>query len=378
MLRIFHTADVHVGLRFVRNSLDSLRDRLVEERIHVVGRMVELAMQEKADLFVVAGDLFDSVRVSKAAVRKVAEQLKRFDGLVVVLPGNHDFVQDPSEDSLWPDFVRHLGDRHLFLNECRAYDLRPLGFRAIVYAGPCTSRHSPTNAIGWIDSLDKRTRNEGSDCFHIGIAHGSLEGLSPDFSGDYFPMTRSQLERTQLDLWLLGHTHVRFPAEECGQTENILYPSVPEPDGFDCGHSGYAWLIELASDQGATYRSLPTGRYRFHDLIVDLQSEADIQEFENSIVKLDRQRDLVKVLFTGRLESDLRKDLVNRLDRLRNHVLHLEFDTSGVMQRIQQTDIDSEFTEGSFPHKLLSQLAVDNQDQLALQLAYELMGQSKS
>jgi len=54
--------------------------------------MVEVAMQEKCDLLVIAGDLFDSVKVQKPVVRKAAEILRRFDGMVVVLPGNHDFV----------------------------------------------------------------------------------------------------------------------------------------------------------------------------------------------------------------------------------------------------------------------------------------------
>jgi len=79
--------------------------------------MVEVAMQEKCDLLVIAGDLFDSVKVQKPVVRKAAEILRRFDGMVVVLPSNHDFVQERSEDDLntysrTRDMCAASGDMH--------------------------------------------------------------------------------------------------------------------------------------------------------------------------------------------------------------------------------------------------------------------------
>ena len=65
MVRIFHTADIHVGLKFLRGYSEALQKSLVDERIAVLSKMAKLANQNNCDLFVIAGDLFDTVRVPK-------------------------------------------------------------------------------------------------------------------------------------------------------------------------------------------------------------------------------------------------------------------------------------------------------------------------
>ena len=370
MVRIFHTADVHLGLRFVRASLDSVRQSLVDARLDVLCRMVSTAMQEKCDLFIVAGDLFDNLRVSKTEVRKAAEHLRRFDGLVAVLPGNHDYVQEKAEDALWTVFAEVLGDRHLVLRESRAFDLRQFDLPLVLYAAPCTTRHSSTNAIGWVKDASNQ---DSSPHLRVGIAHGSLEGLSPDFNNDYFPMTHEELNEAGMDIWLMGHTHIRYPDRESGKGDTVFYPSTPEPDGFDCRHSGYAWIIDLKENGTPEYRSIATGSFRFHDLHFSVNSEADLKAVSDHFSKLSSKSDLVKLGLAGRLDSGLFSLLPLRIKDLETQVLHLETDLSGVLQLIQQADIDEEFTEGSFPHRLLSELAISPDDQLALQIAHELV-----
>jgi hypothetical protein len=48
--------------------------------------------------------------------------------------------------------------------------------------------------------------------------------------------------------------------------------------------------------------------------------------------------------------------------------------TETLQIRVTQEEIDREFTEGSFPHRLLSQLANQSDAPEALQIAYELLG----
>ena len=217
-MRIFHTSDVHVGMRFTRGYPDTVRDSLVKARVEVVSRMVELANREQCDLFAIAGDLFDNLKVSKTAIRETAHALKRFEGLVAVLPGNHDYLQE-ANDPIWPTFADQLGDDHLVLKDRRPYDLGPFELPCVLYPGVCCSKHSKENAIGWVPEA---TAEEDSDKVRVGIAHGSLAGLSPDFDGDYFPMTSEELKRSGVHVWLLGHTHIRYPDREQGNRSHHL------------------------------------------------------------------------------------------------------------------------------------------------------------
>ena len=373
-MRVFHTADVHVGLKFTRGYSEALQQELVAERVAVVSRMADLANQEQCDLFVVAGDLFDSVRVSKASIRATAEALTRFEGLVAVLPGNHDYLQE-TDDPLWPTFADALGEGHLLLRQQQPYDLSGWGLPAILYPGVCTSKHSSEYAVGWIaDAID----SEATDKIRLGIAHGSLDGLSPDFNKDYFPMTTAELEGIDVHAWLLGHTHVRFPDVDAGRDGRLFYPSTPEPDGFDCRHAGYAWIIESDANGSLDFKSVNTGAFRFHHITEShIESETDLARLRRDFEVFRDGKHLVKLKLQGRLDRESFDQVPALHNTLQSCVRHLEVDSSELLRAVRQTDIDAEFTESSFPHRLLSALAQSDEDLFALQIAYDLVKEAR-
>lgn len=374
MVRIFHTADVHVGLKFTRGYPESLQKSLVDERVAIVARMVDLANRERCDLFVVAGDLFDHLRVSKKVIRQTAEALRRFSGLVAVLPGNHDYKSEV-DDPIWPDFKDNLGEGHLILDRCVPYDLEPFGLPVVLLPGVCTAKHSKKNAVGWIKEA---TAELPESKLKIGVAHGSLAGLSPDFNGDYYPMQQSELNQMNVDAWLLGHTHIRFPDRNEGCDERVFYPSTPEPDGFDCSHAGHALVIDIHEDRTCEYRSVRTGRFRFHVLHkTGVDSEHKLNQLKKEFEELPKGEHLVKLKLQGRLDSEALEQLKTLESELRRLVSYFEFNSEEVLRAVRQKDLDAEFTEGSFPHQLLSELAHDESDQFALQLAYDLVREAR-
>ena len=194
MVRIFHTADIHVGLKFTRGYPEALQKSLVDERIAVLSRMAELANQNNCDLFVIAGDLFDHLRVSKKTIRQTAEALRQFEGIVAVLPGNHDY-KSQVDDPIWPTFKEHMGeDGTIVLERREPYDLNSMDLPVVLLPGVCTAKHSDENAIGWIkDAIGELPENR----ITIGIAHGSLDGITPDFNGNYYPMQESRTTSTE-------------------------------------------------------------------------------------------------------------------------------------------------------------------------------------
>ncbi|MBW1953490.1 MAG: DNA repair exonuclease [Deltaproteobacteria bacterium] len=367
-LRLLHTADLHLGMKFAGRYPPEVRERLVQARFETLGGLVETANAAGADLFLIAGDLFHDQNVALRDIRAAAQALDRFLGrAVLVLPGNHDFLQE-GKCPLWDRFQEYAGDRVVLLSEPRPYPLADYDLPVVIYPGPCTAKHSSENAIGWI-----RQRAKDLEGWHIGVAHGSLEGTSPDFQGNYYPMTRKELERTGLDLWLLGHTHLRVPDLDQGRDSRILIPATPEPDGFDCRHPGHAWLIELQADGSLFYRSLVTGRHCFSVQEAEVSSEDDLNLLRARFQRFNPECDLVKLFLRGYLPGELYDRRGTLLEELRRQVLYLEPDFTALYRRIGAEDIDREFTEGSFPHRLLTRLAQAAGDPRALQLAYELI-----
>ena len=85
-MRLLHTSDWHLGRQFHGASL-------LEEQAAAVDRIVELTAQHRADVVVVAGDLYDRAIPSGPAVELLDDALVRLrdtGAVVVAISGNHD------------------------------------------------------------------------------------------------------------------------------------------------------------------------------------------------------------------------------------------------------------------------------------------------
>lgn len=77
--RLVHAADCHLGAPGGGTVAAEAFERLIR-----------LTMEARADALVIAGDLFDTVRVDADLLMWVARELDRLDCPVVIIPGNHD------------------------------------------------------------------------------------------------------------------------------------------------------------------------------------------------------------------------------------------------------------------------------------------------
>src|SRR5689334_716569 len=91
MLRLLHTADVHLGAR--HTDLGDRAMALRERQFAAFAAAIDLAIAEKVDLFLIAGDLFDSNVQPRRSVDRAVAQLRRLvDAKIrtVIVPGTHD------------------------------------------------------------------------------------------------------------------------------------------------------------------------------------------------------------------------------------------------------------------------------------------------
>lgn len=368
-MRIFLTSDVHLGMKFA--GYPSVQEKLIEARFEALKRCVDIANDQECDLFVVGGDLFDRVSVAKGDIQRAADILSDFQGrLVAVLPGNHDFVtQRP--DGLWAIFKGFADNHVLVLESKKTYLLKPYDLDANLYAAPCEAKHSTENCIGWI----RKSEKDNDVQFHIGMAHGSLEGLSPDFKRDYYPMTESELLSCGLDLWLMGHTHIPYPAEP-GPKSRVFYPGTPEPDGFDCDHEGNGLLLEIVEEGKIKPTFVSTGTYRFVHEEAEISFWSDGEEILGNYSDSKHRNTLLKLKMKGRLPEEEYEKLCNIRDDLEKNLCFFQLDSSEVTIKITPDVIDKEFTEHSFPYRLLKGLSKSH-DFEALQVAYELIRETQ-
>jgi len=366
-IKIFHTADLHLGMRFA--GYPEIQNELINARYETLENMVEVANQESCTLFVMAGDLFDRTTLNVKDISMAARALNEFEGeLVIVLPGNHDYYTHDSK--LWNEFSKHAGDRILILKNPDIYDLNKYHLKIKIYAAPCSAKHSSENVIGWINSRE----NIGNNSIKIGLAHGSLEGVSPDFNKTYYPMTRKELESSGLDLWLLGHTHLPWP-ENPDKNSRILIPGTPEPDGFDCNHKGSAFIIDLKSSSNMKIQKVSTGKYRFSINQVSLNDDNDITSMKQKYTGDEFSSAVLRLILKGRLRKEELDRVEEAIDLINDNVLLLQTVKDELHESITSALINSKFTENSFPHQLLSSLLKEKEETSfkSLQKAYDII-----
>jgi len=203
-MRFLHLADVHLDTAFGSRS-PQVRRRLREAGRDAFRRAVDLALAERVQAVLIAGDLFDSARLSFESERFLRDQLERLgdEGVpVVYASGNHDPGPGAGEGRQlqWPDHVTVVGDgtpRRIPLR-----DAEGTVFAWVTAAGHATSREGRDLAASFPMA--------SSSLPEIGLLHTQVVGSRRAEEHDaYAPSTLDTLRATGHHYWALGHVHLR-------------------------------------------------------------------------------------------------------------------------------------------------------------------------
>jgi exonuclease SbcD len=367
-IRIIHTADNHIGLSF--QQYPEIQPKLLQERFSALERIVAHGNQKQAHFLVIAGDLFDKPGVSVADIRKTVSILKQFSGkAVLVLAGNHDFFDGP-ENKLWKEFAAAARDSdgiHLLLKpDVHRFDCE--GEQINFYACPCPSKLSAEPVNGWVSSTDKAAGE-----WHIGIAHGNVEGIGLDADQRYFNMKPQDLKNAGVHTWLLGHIHVPYPTPGQVGTPAFFMPGIHTPDSVKVRHEGHAWYMELENGKDIRYESFRPGAIRFERMAAELNDETGLESFKLETEKLASSGLILDLELSGRLPADLRQHLSAWLQEKSNSFLHLSFDLRDIKEMHDLNQLNKHWPEGSLPHDLLRQLLETDPKGDDAQLAMQIL-----
>jgi DNA repair exonuclease SbcCD nuclease subunit len=185
-LTVLHVADCHLGAGEGDGS----------ER--AFARLIDLAASARPDALVIAGDLFDSARVSQATVAWTATQLNRLQCDSVILPGNHDALLPASPY-----------EAHQLVERCRAATVitardgecvHLAGGRIVVWGRPVVE-HAP-----WFHPLAGVPSRPPRAAAAVIVAHGLFVDHDGEESVRGSPIYRAQLAAAaDWDYIALGH-----------------------------------------------------------------------------------------------------------------------------------------------------------------------------
>lgn len=269
MLRIVHTADVHLGAR--HDDLGEAASAQRERQFAAFAAAVDLAIGQKVDLFLVAGDLFDSNVQPKRSVDRVAAQLKRLaDAKVrsVLLPGTHD-CYDRSSIYRAYDLKAMAGstpddDLVTVLTPDRP-SVHLAACDAVVYGPVFPTKRAPHSPLRDI-AVAKDDRDA---TWRVGMVHGSI-AIPGKTDRDEVVITTDEIAASGLDYLALGHWHSTQKASAGGVT--YAYAGAPEAVALDQDRAGKVLLVELDLQdrkRTVTVHEHRVGRTTFSRLEVD-------------------------------------------------------------------------------------------------------------
>src|SRR6202163_19059 len=184
-----HTADVHLETAFTEVRGGARRRAALADAFV---RVVDLALERRADALTIGGDLYEADRAGPQTARFVFAQLARFGGPVFVAPGNHDPY---SARSLYARDDRPPNVRVFAEPRWTAYQLAPdvtlYGFG-----------HAP--AEPGRPFANARFERPG---VRIALVHGSDEDRCPPGKRATAPFTLAEIVASGATCSLAGHYH---------------------------------------------------------------------------------------------------------------------------------------------------------------------------
>ena len=268
MLRLLHTADVHLGARHADLGEQAAAQR--ERQFAAFRATVDLALAEQVDVVLIAGDLFDSNTQPRRSVERVAAELRRLAEAAirtVLIPGTHDVYDGASVYRAY-DLAALAGlppetDRLVVLTPDRPdVVLGPLDLA--VHGRVFSTKRAPGSPLAGFDAAaDERAS------WHVGLVHGSL--LIPGRTEhDEVVFTGDEVAASHLDYLALGHWH----STQRGRAGATLwaYSGAPEPVALDQDRAGNVLLVTLQQRDGGrqvTVEDRRVGRTRFEHVDVD-------------------------------------------------------------------------------------------------------------
>lgn len=277
-MKFIHTSDVHLGTPFT--SKPEVGEALLKGIESAFAALVDLAVREKVDFVLIAGDLLE--KGSKATLHTenfLIQQLRKLDYheiRVFVAPGNHDPCVEGSlyQQEIWPPCVHvfRAGRPETIHVECRSGDVVEI--------------HGVAHIAGAVDdNLVQRVIGNPKECFQIALLHTAVAGAAGiDRYGTYAPCHADDFPGRGVQYWAIGHMHKRQSIiEDSTAPLYVVYPGCIQ--GRDFGETGPkgTLLVDVDKDWNVRLSFKTLSRYCWYDLGLSTEDVNTINELTDGL-----------------------------------------------------------------------------------------------
>ena len=273
-MRFLHLADIHLDTTFRSRSPEMGLTLRAASRT-AMERALGVALDERVDAVLIAGDLFDGDRLSIQTERFLGEafsQLARADIPVIYVTGNHDPAGSagPGARSSWPDSLVLIDSPHpVTVPVLRGGEV----VGQVTGAGHASAHVTSDLSRGF-------SRPEGP-LPHVALLHTQVSGSRAlSVHEPYAPSQLDFLTSAGFDYWALGHVHTR---QRLSELPAVHYPGNPQGrNPRETGGRG-GLVVELRRNAPPSVRFVECGPVRWETLHLTDVREGDLPSLANRI-----------------------------------------------------------------------------------------------
>jgi DNA repair protein SbcD/Mre11 len=271
--RFIHCSDLHIDSPFkgLASQVPSLTERLRESTFRSFNNIVKLAVEEKVDAVLIAGDIFDGTDRSLQAQLKFRRGLLELSEKGIpsfIVHGNHDPSNSWSHTLDWPE-----GTTIFPGNKVERFPVTQ-GGKTLAWIYGISYPQKEVN-----ENLALKFRKDQDQGFAVGLLHANV-GQQPGHD-NYAPCSLQDLISSDFDYWALGHVHEFKVLHE--NNPCVVYSGNTQARHLkETGPKGCC-LVTLNSGAPANIRFVPTDVVSYRSANVDISGASSINEVLRAI-----------------------------------------------------------------------------------------------
>ena len=355
MVRIVITGDSHLNL-----YNQKLGSRLAKRRARIGAawwQTIQYAIENKADIYIHTGDLFDQLSPRNPPRARVVEGFKELSNAGVeafILAGNHEAPSSEMDGASPHAVLAEAGLAKVFdlYSDFKQYNLTVDGVD-ISIAGMSYNRNLNPRE----DPLDDRMIPAGAE-LNIAVLHYSIEGIAPPIWEEP-SIKRSSIEaNSDIQLYAMGHIHQHHETKV--NDSHILYPGGTERYNFgECDKETGFIVVDYDSELDIRYiptEPQPMKQVKLHTSHMD---HGDINGSISSVIEeISHEDGLFQLVLEGSIPFQLYTEIDFTAIYTLGGSLNFYFEC---VDTIQPTGEGFDFTpsEGLNPRKRLEETAME-------------------